>query len=76
MKADRLMADEHVISQGLGDHPREKNALRNKPGAVAIVKMDEKVRDNVNKLNLLRYRTAKKQKQVFTSFVYLLNSVM
>ena len=31
---------------------------------VAIVKMDEKVRDRINILNLLRYETVKKQKRL------------
>lgn len=62
--ADKLAADEVVVSKGLEDHPKERNAFRNKPGAVAIVKMDEKVRDNVNILNNLRYQTVKRAKRL------------
>ncbi len=31
---------------------------------VAIVKMDEKVRDQVNKLNLMKYKTTAKEKRL------------
>ena len=30
-----FQADEHVVSKGLEDHPRERNALRDKPGTVS-----------------------------------------
>ena len=46
------------------EHPVERNALRDKPGNVAIVKMDEKVRDRVNVLNNLKYQSVKKQKRL------------
>ncbi|KAK2155197.1 hypothetical protein LSH36_246g02041 [Paralvinella palmiformis] len=62
--AAKLAADEQVVSKGLEDLPTERKSLRNKPGSVAIVKMDEKVRDRINILNLLRYETVKKQKRV------------
>jgi len=64
LKADRLAADEHVVNEGLAEHPVERNALRDKPGNVAVVKMDEKVRDSTNRLNLQVYRTSQKQKRV------------
>lgn len=62
--ADKEAADEVVVSKGLEDHPKERNALRNKPGSVAIVVMDEKVRDLVNILNKHKYMTTKKQKEL------------
>lgn len=62
--AAKLAADEQVVSKGLEDLPTERKSLRNKPGSVAIVKMDEKVRDRINILNLLRYETVKKQKRL------------
>lgn len=64
LMADKLAADEHVVNKGLEDHPVERNALRSKPGSVAIAKMDEKVRDQVNVLNNLKYQTVKKQKKL------------
>jgi len=64
LKADRLAADEHVVNKGLEDHPKERNALRDKSGNVAILKMDEKVRDRVNVLNNLKYQSTKYQKRL------------
>lgn len=64
LKADRNSADEHVVATGLADHPKEKNALRNKPGPVAVNIMDEKVRDRVNVLNNLKHITRKNQKRM------------
>jgi hypothetical protein len=60
-KADKLKADEQVVSKGLEDNPEERTALRNKPGPVAIMIMDEKIGDRVNVLNTTRYRTRQKQ---------------
>ena len=31
-----FQADEHVVNKGLEEHPKERNALRDKPGAVSI----------------------------------------
>ena len=30
-----FQADEHVVNKGLEDHPKERNALRDKPGNVS-----------------------------------------
>ena len=32
-----FQADEHVVCKGLEDHPRERNALRDKSGTVSKV---------------------------------------
>lgn len=62
--ADKLAADEYVVSKGLEGNETERKALRNKPGRVAIVLMDEKVRDRVNVLNSLQYTTRKKEERL------------
>lgn len=60
-KAQKLSADEHVVSKGLEDNPEERTALRNKPGTVAVTIMDEKIGDRVNALNTAKYRTKQKE---------------
>jgi len=60
-KAEKLKADEQVVSKGLEDNPEERTALRNKPGPVAITIMDGKVGDRINVLNISRYQTRQKQ---------------
>ena len=64
MKCDRLAADEHVINKGLEDHPAERKSLKSKPGNVAVVKMDEKVRDRVNILNKFKDKRVKLQRKL------------
>ncbi|KAI0217961.1 Coiled-coil domain-containing protein 151 [Lamellibrachia satsuma] len=64
VKCDKLAADEHVVNKGLEDHPAERKSLKSKPGAVAVVKMDEKVRDRVNILNKHRDKRVKLQKKL------------
>lgn len=62
--ADKNQADTHVVNNAFKEHQVERNEYRNKTGNDAIRTLDSKVRDRVNVLNKMKYKTTKMQKRL------------
>jgi len=65
--SDCLAADEHVINKAFQDRNVERAAMKNKSGPDAIRVQDQKLSDQIKRLNMLRHETASKQKKVEAS---------
>ena len=62
--SDCLAADEHVINKAFQDRNVERAAMKNKSGPDAIKVQDQKLSDQIKRLNQLRHQTASRQKKV------------
>ncbi|XP_067940120.1 outer dynein arm-docking complex subunit 3-like [Watersipora subatra] len=62
--SDCLAADEHVINKAFQNRNVERAAMKNKSGPEAIKVQDQKLSDQIKRLNQLKHATAAKQKKV------------